>query len=59
MDIYEVNGSKIACHSCRGAGGQFILLMPSMNLIVVTTGKVKKQTTGMDLTGKVILPAFM
>ncbi len=56
---YQVNGEAITCHSCRGAGGQFILLMPSMNLIVVTTGKVKHQTTGMDLTGKVILPAFL
>ncbi len=56
---FTANGKEIECRSCRGAGGQFILVMPEMNLVVVMTGRVKKQTTGIMLTEKVIVPAFM
>ncbi len=58
-NTFTAKGKEIKCHSCRGAGGQFILVMPELDLVVVATGRVKKQTTAIKLTEQVIVPAFI
>ena len=37
----EVDGEKIDCISGRGAGGQFLLLFPELDLIAVFTAHNK------------------
>ena len=37
----QVDGKKYDCKSGRGAGGQFILMLPELDLIIVTTAHNK------------------
>jgi CubicO group peptidase (beta-lactamase class C family) len=51
-------GKKVSCISCRGAAGQFILIYPEMDLVVVSTAKIKGGGPMLDLAPERILPAF-
>ena len=56
----EVAGKKHHCISARGAGGQFIFIVPTMDLIVVVTShnKGKAMRLPFDLMKNDLLPAF-
>ncbi|WP_052607341.1 serine hydrolase domain-containing protein [Lentisphaera araneosa] len=51
-------GKKVSCISCRGAAGQFILIYPEMDLVVVSSAKIKGGGPMLDLAPERILPAF-
>jgi CubicO group peptidase (beta-lactamase class C family) len=55
----EVGGRKFDCKSGRGAGGQFILMLPELELIVVITSHNRGMGTTLTTTPKRILPAFV
>ena len=55
----NVGGRKYDCISGRGAGGQFILVLPELDLIVVVTSHTKGMGTTLAATPKRILPAFI
>jgi hypothetical protein len=52
-------GRKHDCISGRGAGGQFILVLRELDLIVVVTSHVKGMGTTLAATPKRVLPAFI
>jgi CubicO group peptidase (beta-lactamase class C family) len=56
----EINGKKHRCISARGAGGQFIFILPTLDLVVVVTShnKEKAMRYPFDLLKGVVLPAF-
>ena len=56
----ELSGKKHRCISARGAGGQFIFILPTLDLIVVVTShnKEKAMRCPFDLLKGVVLPAF-
>ena len=56
----EISGKKHRCISARGAGGQFIFILPTLDLIVVVTShnKEKAMRYPFDLLKGVVLPAF-
>ncbi len=58
---FEVDGKKLFCHSARGALGQFIYYIPSIDLLVVFTSTNRKKA--MKLPFKImeqeLLPAFI
>jgi arylsulfatase A-like enzyme/CubicO group peptidase (beta-lactamase class C family) len=56
----ESNGKKHRCISARGAGGQFIFILPSVELIVVVTSHNNKDMRSpMQFTSEQIVPAFL
>jgi len=55
----EVGDRKLDCKSARGAGGQFILMLPELELILVTTAHNRGMGTILTTTPKRILPAFV
>lgn len=55
----KVGERTYVCKSGRGAGGQFILMLPGLDLIVVTTSHVKGMGPTLAITPKRILPAFI
>ncbi len=56
----EVGGRKHRCISARGAGGQFIFVLPTLDLVVVVTSHntEKVMRHPFDLLKGVVLPAF-
>lgn len=55
----EVGERKIDCQSGRGAGGQFILVLPELDLIAVVTAHHQGMGTTLATFPKRILPAFI
>jgi CubicO group peptidase (beta-lactamase class C family) len=55
----DVGGGKYDCISGRGAGGQFILVLPELGLVVVTTSHIKGMGPTLTITPRKILPAFI
>jgi arylsulfatase A-like enzyme/CubicO group peptidase (beta-lactamase class C family) len=57
----EVAGKKHHCISARGAGGQFIFIVPTMDLIVVVTSHNKGSAMRLpfELMKNDLLPAFV
>ena len=55
----EVGDRKVDCKSGRGAGGQFILILPELKLIAVITAHNKGMGTTLATAPKRILPAFI
>ncbi len=56
-----VNGKGYRCVSGRGAGGQFIFVLPKLEMVVVVTShnKAKAMRYPFDFLGDSILPAFV
>ena len=56
----EIDGRKHRCISARGAGGQFIFILPTLDLIVVVTShnKDKAMRYPFDFLKDDVLPAF-
>ncbi len=54
-----VGHRKFDCISARGAGGQFILIFPKLDLIAVVTSHNKGMGTVLAITPERILPAFV
>lgn len=56
----EIHGGKHRCISARGAGGQFVFILPTLDLIVIVTShnKDKAMRHPFDLLKGVVLPAF-
>ena len=55
----KVGDRKFDCKSGRGAGGQFIVMLPEVELIVVITAHNRGMGTTLSTTPKRILPAFI
>ncbi|MFT5470169.1 MAG: CubicO group peptidase (beta-lactamase class C family) [Verrucomicrobiales bacterium] len=55
----QVEGRKIDCKSGRGAGGQFILMFPEFDLIVVVTAHQKGMGKMLSTVPERVLPAFI
>lgn len=55
----EVGDRKIDCISGRGAGGQFILMFPELELIVVVTAHHKGMGSTLKTIPERLLPAFL
>jgi len=55
----KVGQKEFECKSARGAGGQFILILPELDLIVVVTAHHKGMGTTLAMAPKRILPAFI
>ncbi len=55
----QVSDRKFDCKSGRGAGGQFILMLPELELIIVITAHNKGMGTTLTTVPKRILPAFL
>lgn len=55
----KVEGQNYDCISGRGAGGQFILILPELDLIIVITSHNRGMGNLLKTTPKQILPAFL
>ena len=55
----KVGQKEFECKSARGAGGQFILILPELDLIVAVTAHHKGMGTTLAMAPKRILPAFI
>jgi hypothetical protein len=55
----QVNGKNYDCISGRGAGGQFILMLPELELIIATTAHNKGMGKTLSNTQQHLLPAFI
>lgn len=55
----KVGDKSYDCKSGRGAGGQFILMLPELDLIIVTTSHNKGMGKTLENTPKHLLPAFI
>ena len=55
----QVDGKSYDCKSGRGAGGQFILMLPELDLIIVTTAHNKGMGKTLANTSIHLLPAFV
>ena len=55
----QVDGKNYDCKSGRGAGGQFILMLPELDLIIVTTAHNKGMGKTLANTSMHLLPAFV
>jgi CubicO group peptidase (beta-lactamase class C family) len=55
----KVGEKEYDCKSGRGAGGQFILMLPEPKLIVIVTAHNKGMGATLKTTPKRILPAFI
>jgi CubicO group peptidase (beta-lactamase class C family) len=61
-DTYEVNGRLIRTTEARGAGGQFIFIIPELDsVVVITSGNFRngKGNQARDILQKYILPAMV
>lgn len=61
-DSYEVNGKSINAIEARGAGGQFIFILPQLkSVVVITSGNFRnrKGNQPRDILQEHILPALM
>ncbi|MFP4847020.1 serine hydrolase domain-containing protein [Winogradskyella sp. PE311] len=61
-DTYAVNGKSIKCIEARGAGGQFIFIIPELeSVVVITTGNFRNRRGNQprDILKKYILPALI
>ena len=52
-------GRKVECISGRGAGGQFILIYPELDMVIVSTSHAKGGGPMLTLAPEKILPAFV
>jgi len=61
-DTYQVKGRSIECIEARGAGGQFIFVIPELeSVVVITSGNFRngKGNQPRDILKKYLLPALM
>lgn len=61
-DTYSVNGKAIDCIEARGAGGQFIFIIPELeSVIVITSGNFRnrKGNQPRDILKEYLLPALL
>jgi len=61
-DTYTINGKSIKCIEARGAGGQFIFLIPELeSVVVMTTGNFRNRRGNQprDILKEYILPALL
>jgi len=59
VDTFEVGGKSYQCREGRGAGGQFIMIFPKLDLIVVITAHNKGMGTMLQNAPAKIIPAFV
>jgi len=60
MHKYKVNNANISCYSARGAEGQYLVVFPSLNMIIGFTGNIYDYKTILNkLIQDFILPAFI
>ncbi len=59
VDDFKAGDKSYHCPAGRGAGGQFILMFPELELIVVITAHNKGMGTMLQDAPKRIIPAFM
>lgn len=55
----KIADKKYKCVSARGSGGQFILIFPELDLILVTTSHNKGMGTILETAPENIIPAFI
>ena len=55
----EINGRTVSCTSGRGAGGQFILMFPELDVIIVITSHQKGMGDMLKTAPERILPTFI
>jgi CubicO group peptidase (beta-lactamase class C family) len=55
----KVGDKNYDCKSARGAGGQFILLLPELDLIAIITSHNKGMGKTLEVAPEKILPAFI
>jgi CubicO group peptidase (beta-lactamase class C family) len=55
----KVGGKSYDCKSCRGAGGQFILMLPELELVAVFTSHQKGMGDTLAVVPRKVLPAFI
>ncbi|MDC8003894.1 serine hydrolase [Aureisphaera galaxeae] len=61
-DTYEINGKAIATIEARGAGGQFIFIIPELDSVVVITSgnfRNRKGNQPRDILNGFLLPALL
>lgn len=61
-DTYAINGKSIKCIEARGAGGQFIFIIPELeSVVVMTTGNFRNRRGNQprDILKEYILPALL
>lgn len=61
-DTYSVNGKAIDCIEARGAGGQFIFIIPELkSVVVITSGNFRnrKGNQPRDILKEYLLPALL
>jgi CubicO group peptidase (beta-lactamase class C family) len=57
---YKVHNTEIACYSARGAYGQYLIVLPSVNMIISFTGNLYDYKTVINrINREYILPAFI
>lgn len=61
-DTYMINGKSIKCIEARGAGGQFIFIIPELaSVVVITSGNFRnrKGNQPRDILKEYLLPALL
>lgn len=61
-DTYTINGKSIKCIEARGAGGQFIFIIPELaSVVVITSGNFRnrKGNQARDILKEYLLPALL
>jgi CubicO group peptidase (beta-lactamase class C family) len=54
----EVGNKTYECHSGRGAGGQFILMLPELDLIAIVTAHNKGMGSTLKVLPQILIPHF-
>ena len=55
----KVDNKNYFCTSAQGGGGQFIILIEELDLVVVFTGHNNRYPSSIRMTAEQILPAFI
>ena len=61
-DTYSINGKKVKCIEARGAGGQFIFIIPELeSVVVITAGNFRngKGNQSREVLRNYILPSLV
>jgi CubicO group peptidase (beta-lactamase class C family) len=60
MHKYKVHNTEISCYSARGAYGQYLIVLPSVNMVISFTGNLYDYKTVINrINREYILPAFI
>ncbi|MHC4248539.1 MAG: serine hydrolase domain-containing protein [Planctomycetota bacterium] len=58
VDTFKVDGNEYQCREGRGAGGQFIMMFPELDLIAVITAHNKGMGRMLQTAPRKLIPAF-